>query len=513
MTSLHPEAGLRIGDRYELTRRVAGGGMGEVWAARDLVLDREVAVKLLRREYADDAGFVERFRAEARHAASLTHPGIASVYDYGEIDGSAYLVMELVPGQPLSSILAARGPLPAEEAVPLLQQAAHALQAAHMAGLVHRDVKPGNLLVTPDGQVKITDFGIARAGGQVSLTRTGEVMGTAQYLAPEQAMGRAATSASDVYGLGVVAYEMLSGRRPFDADNPVAVAMSQVNDTPAPLPVTVPSAVASVVLQALAKDPDERPHSASDLADALGRAMRGHPITPPSSRAVAAPVTQPVTSPVAAGPGTGVLPVGYAAAGASPEGPLSDVLTTEKSAAGRRSVGLWALVALLVAAVVALGVLLLTKAGPETVDHTPAGPVATSGTSTSPSRSTTSSPSTIAINEDDYLGKPADEVAATLRRLGLEVSTKPVTSDEYDPGTVANVSPTGNLRRGDHVTLSVARAAATTTAPTQTPTSSPTSSTSSSSTTSSTDATPTSPSSTNASATAEGAAEQTQAAS
>jgi eukaryotic-like serine/threonine-protein kinase len=505
MTSLQPQAGLRVGDRYELTRRVASGGMGEVWAARDLVLGREVAVKLLRREYADDAGFVERFRAEARHAASLTHPGIASVYDYGEIDGSAYLVMELVPGQPLSTILTERGPLSAEEAVPLLQQAAHALQAAHTAGLVHRDVKPGNLLVTPDGQVKITDFGIARAGGQVALTRTGEVMGTAQYLAPEQAMGRAATAASDVYGLGVVAYEMVSGHRPFDADNPIAVAMSQVNDTPAPLPATVPPAVASVVLQALAKDPDERPHSASDLADALGRAMRGHPNTPASVRAVAPPVTQPVTSPVAAGLGTGASRTGYA--GGSADGPVSDAPTTVETS-GRRPVGLWALVVLLVAAVVALGALLLTKAGPETVDHTPAGPVATSGTSTSTTSSTTSAPSTIAINEADYLGKPADEVSAALRSLGLKVSTKPVTTGEYDPGTVANVSPTGNLSRGDRVTLSVARAPATTTAPTGT--SSSTSSTSSSATTSSTDATQTS-TSTNASATAGNA--QTQAAS
>jgi serine/threonine-protein kinase len=263
-----------------------------------------------------------------------------------------------------------------------------------------------------------------------------------------------------------------------------------------------------VVLQALAKDPDERPHSAADLADAFGRAMRGHPITPPSARAVPAPVTQPVTSPAAAAPGTGVLSTGYA--GASPDGPLSDVLTTDESP-GRRSVGLWALVAQLVAAVVALGVLLLTKQGPDTVDHTPAGPVATSGTSTSPTSSTTSAPSTIAIVEDDYLGKPADEVSATLRSLGLKVSTKPVTTGEYDPGTVANVSPTGNLSRGDRVTLSVASAPATTTSPTQTQTSSPTSSTSSSSTTSTTDATQPSTTSTNASATAEGA--QTQAAS
>jgi serine/threonine-protein kinase len=476
MTSLHPEAGLRIGDRYELTRRIAGGGMGEVWAARDVVLDREVAVKLLRREYADDAGFVERFRNEARHAASLSHPGIASVYDYGEIDGSAYLVMELVPGEPLSVILAQRGPLPADEAVPLLQQAAQALQAAHAAGLVHRDVKPGNLLVTPDAQVKITDFGIARAGGQAALTRTGEVMGTAQYLAPEQAMGRAATSASDVYGLGVVGYEMLAGHRPFDADNPVAVAMSQVNDTPPPLPSTVPSAVASVVLQALAKDPDERPHSASAFSDALGRAMRGHPITPMSTPAVAAPMTQPLTQP---GP---VLGVGVGApTGAATTGSTTGV-QPGPSTSGRRPVGLWVLAGLLVAAAVALAVLLLTKGPPETVDHTPTGPVTTASPSTSTSSSTTSSAATITIDERDYLGKPADDVAATLRGMGLSVATKPVTTTEYDPGTVANVSPTGTLERGDKVTLSVAAAPPTTSEPTQTPSQTPSSSPSSSST-------------------------------
>jgi eukaryotic-like serine/threonine-protein kinase len=467
MTPLQPQAGLRIGDRYELTRQIAGGGMGEVWAGHDHVLDREVAIKLLRREYADDAGFVERFRAEARHAASLSHPNIASVYDYGELDGSAYLVMELVPGQSLSSVLTARGSLPAAEGVPLLQQAAQGLQAAHVAGLVHRDVKPGNLLVTPDGQVKITDFGIARAGGQAPLTRTGEVMGTAQYLAPEQAMGRAATSSSDVYGLGVVAYEMLAGRRPFDADNPIAVAMSQVNDTPPPLPATVPSAVASVVLQALSKDPDERPHSASAFSDALGRAMRGHPVTPRNAPVVGPPSTQPVTSPtVVPAAGTGALP--------------------EPSTAGRRPVGLWALAALVLVAGAAIAVLLLTKGPPETVDQTPTGPVTTSSPTTSTSSSTTSEPSVIKVDEDDYLGEPADEAASALRRLGLKVSTTPVTTDEYDPGTVANVSPTGNLHRGDRVTLSVARAPATTTAPTTTPSQTPSTTASTSPTSTST---------------------------
>jgi serine/threonine-protein kinase len=510
MTSLHPEPGLRIGDRYELTERIAGGGMGEVWAARDVVLDRDVAVKLLRREYADDAGFVERFRAEARHAASLSHSGIASVYDYGEVDGSAFLVMELVPGTPLSSLIAERGALSAAEAVPLLQQAAQALQAAHVAGLVHRDVKPGNLLVTPDGEVKVTDFGIARAGGQAPLTRTGEVMGTAQYLSPEQAVGRPATASSDVYSLGVVAYEALTGHRPFDADNPVAVAMSQVNDTPPPLPPTVPPAVAAVVLQALAKDPDERPHSAADFSDALGRAMRGQ--TPPGGVAPVAPPTQPVTAaaaPMANEPATGVLPSGYVP---PPVPPTGDVLA-EQPPPGRRSVGLWVLVAVLVAALVALVVLLLTQGG-GTEDDTPRStPAPTSSSPSTSTSSTTSAPTTIAVNEDDYLGRPADEVADELRSKGLEVSTTPVTTDEFDPGTVANVSPTGNLRPHDRVTLSVAQAPATTssaTTPSDTPSSTPSSSSSSS--TSTEPATTPSPTSTGAADDPSAGADPTEAA-
>lgn len=468
MTSL-PESGLRIGDRYELTRRIAGGGMGEVWSAHDLVLDREVAVKLLRREYADDPGFVERFRAEARHAASLSHPGIASVYDYGELGGSEYLVMELVPGRPLSAIIAERGALTAAEAVPLIQQAALALHEAHVAGLVHRDVKPGNLLVTPDGHVKVTDFGIARAGGQAPLTRTGEVMGTAQYLAPEQAMGRPATASSDVYSLGIVAYEALSGHRPFDADNPVAVAMSQVNDTPPPLPPTVPPAVAAVVLQSLAKDPDERPHTAADLSDALGRAMRGQG---PAAAAVTQAITAPVAAPVpAAAVATGSLPTGPLPTGYStPVTSADDVLRDEPA---RRNVGLWVLIALLVTALIALAVLLLTNRSNGDSPTAPRTPTTTSTSNPPTTTDATSAPRTVPVNEADYLGLPADEVAADLRRLGLDVATKPVTTDEYEPGTVANVTPTGNLMPGDRVTLSVAQAPATTSAPPSTPSETP----------------------------------------
>src|SRR5690606_2463531 len=179
-----PIAGLTFGGRYQLTRRIAIGGMGEVWEASDLVIGRNVALKILKDEYMSDPTFLERFRAEARHAALVNHEGIASVYDYGEEEGSAYLVMEQVPGESLSTILERDKVLPTDQVLDIVAQTAAALQAAHSVGLVHRDIKPGNLLITPDRRVKITDFGIARIADQVPLTATGQVMGTVQYLSP-----------------------------------------------------------------------------------------------------------------------------------------------------------------------------------------------------------------------------------------------------------------------------------------------------------------------------------------
>ena len=231
--------------RYRLESRIATGGMGEVWRATDTVLGREVAVKLLKPEYADDARFRSRFETEARHAASLHHPNVAAVYDFGEAAGAAddvahrpYLVMELVDGQPLSALLKAGQPLDPDAARDLLAQAADAIGAAHAAGIVHRDVKPANLLVTPDRTVKITDFGIARAAEGMALTETGQVMGTPQYLSPEQARGETATPASDVYSLGVVAYECLVGQRPYTGDSPVATALAHLREPVPELPTT-----------------------------------------------------------------------------------------------------------------------------------------------------------------------------------------------------------------------------------------------------------------------------------
>ena len=288
---MNPTEGTILSSRYTLTSRIAVGGMGQVWEAIDTVLGRAVAVKLLHQTLSQESDFADRFRAEARHAASLHHPNIAAVFDYGEDEGTAYLVMELVPGQPLSQIIAERAPLSAPETSSILAQAAAALEAAHQGGVIHRDVKPANILITPDGVAKLTDFGISRAIGAAPVTQTGQVLGTAQYLSPEQALGQSATAASDIYSLGVVGYEMLTGIRPFDAGTVVATALAHVNQPPPELPESIPAGVRDVINAALAKDPADRPVSAA----AVSRALR-MPTTALSSEAEAPPIAPTPTA-------------------------------------------------------------------------------------------------------------------------------------------------------------------------------------------------------------------------
>jgi len=273
---MRPSTGQVYSTRYELISRIAIGGMGEVWKATDTVIGRTVAIKILKEEYFADPGFRERFRAEARHAALVNHEGIANVYDYGEEEGNAYLVMEMVPGEALSTVLEREKVLPPERVLSIVHQTALALHQAHQAGLVHRDVKPGNLLITPDGTVKITDFGIARVTDQVPLTATGQVMGTVQYLAPEQASGKPASPSTDIYSLGIVAYEALSGRRPFRGESQVSIAMAHIKEAPPELPGTIPDAVRSLVMSCIAKKPEGRPASAEALARAARALERGH---------------------------------------------------------------------------------------------------------------------------------------------------------------------------------------------------------------------------------------------
>jgi serine/threonine protein kinase len=292
-STLAPE--VILAGRYRLVRRLASGGMGQVWRANDEILSRPVAIKLLRSEYAEDPEFVDRFRAEARRTAALSHPGIASVFDYGETGDpddegtTAYLVMELVEGEPLSALLAREGRLSPVHTLDVLAQAALALDSAHLAGVVHRDVKPSNLLLRRDGVVKVTDFGIAHAADEAPRTEAGLVVGTAAYLSPEQVACRPATPASDVYALGVVTYECLAGRRPFTGEHPIALALAHRRSEPPPLPEDVPEAVCELVSWTMSKAPSARPHSAG----ALGRqalvarttldeeAEAGDPQTPP----------------------------------------------------------------------------------------------------------------------------------------------------------------------------------------------------------------------------------------
>jgi len=263
------EPDLLIAGRYRLDDVIANGGMGQVWRATDETLGRAVAVKVLRPEAVEDTGFLERFRAEARNSASLQHPNIVTVFDFGEGKHSAYLVMELIEGEPLSAIIRDRGPLPPDLATEILYQAAIALQAAHDAGVVHRDVKPANIVVDAEGYARLADFGISRAIASSGLTQTGEVLGTAHYLSPEQVQGQPAGPASDVYALAVVGYEMLTGSRPFEGESMVTTALAHVSQPAPTLPDSVPEPLRTTVMAGLAKLPEQRPESAAAFADAL----------------------------------------------------------------------------------------------------------------------------------------------------------------------------------------------------------------------------------------------------
>jgi tRNA A-37 threonylcarbamoyl transferase component Bud32 len=271
-------------NRYAIERELARGGMADVYLATDRELKRKVAVKVLFPEFARDPSFVERFRREARNAASLNHPNIAAVYDWGQERGSYYIVMEYVEGRSLRDVIHNEGPIPPLAAARIATELADALAFAHRRGVIHRDVKPGNVLLTPTGQVKLTDFGIAanETDANQGLTQTGSVMGTATYFSPEQAQGHAVDSRSDVYALGVVLYEMLCGAPPFSGESPVAIAMKHVRETPPPMTdraPDVPAQLQSIVNAALTKDIDARYQSAEELRVDLIDYARGRPLT------------------------------------------------------------------------------------------------------------------------------------------------------------------------------------------------------------------------------------------
>jgi len=287
-----------LGDRYRLDDRIAAGGMGEVWRATDTVLGRDVAVKTLHAGRAEDPGFQTRFRHEARTMAVLHHPGVADVYDYGQSGPDAYIVMARVEGEALNQRIAARGRLTPDETMSIVAQAGRALEAAHQAGIVHRDVKPGNLIIRPDGTVVLVDFGVARSAESVALTGAKEVVGTALYIAPEQVSKDKTGPSADVYALGCVAYHCLTGHPPFMADSAIAVAMQHLSEEPPPLPAEVPPPVRAVVETAMAKDPSQRFSSAAAMAQAAELASAGA-----------------ATTAILAATGTGIAGAGFAGAG------------------------------------------------------------------------------------------------------------------------------------------------------------------------------------------------------
>lgn len=305
--------GTMLGGRYRLEERIASGGMGDVWRCVDDVLGRTVAAKILLPSLLEEAGFTERFRVEARTMATIRHPGVVDIYDYGsDPKAGAYLVMEYVDGEALSRTLLRVGRLTPGRTMSLVAQAAAALHAAHEIGVVHRDVKPGNLLVRPDGTLVLTDFGIARASGAAQLTAVGSVLGTASYISPEQAMGERATPLSDIYALGVVAYQCLAGRRPFEGDNPLEIAMRHVREAPPPLPPDIPPTVRVIVERAMDKDPATRWPSALAFAMVARRAVEE----------LATAGQRPSSGPPASGSGQGTGPAaGRSAVPAAPASP------------------------------------------------------------------------------------------------------------------------------------------------------------------------------------------------
>ena len=503
-------ASVVLAGRYRLEGPVARGGVGEIWRATDLVLGRPVAVKLLRTEYAQHPEVLARFRAEARHAGSVSHPGIAQVYDYGENGAAAspYLVMELVDGPSLARVLAA-GPLTPADAMDVLAQAAAGLQAAHAAGLVHRDIKPGNLLVGPSGQVKITDFGIAHAAWSAPITQTGALVGTPAYLAPERIMGGPATPASDLYSLGVVGYQCLTGAVPF-AGMPHEVTAAHRHRTLPPLPPAVPAGAAELVLDLTAKDPAARPASAGEVAARAGRlrdALAGRPTAdalvsgpggPPPARAVGAePVPlagdpapmagNPV--PIAGEPVPAAGPTSWAGKPVPAAGPGSrageptpwaseptpwdgEPLTLVDASApglapahrrrrreGMRS-GRGVLLAVAGVAVVAglAGWLLAGafRAGPG--QPQPTGPLSAAGTPGAAARTPTAPAAhSVEVNANALAGQQASVVRQQLRQLGLRPRLVRAVRGSQAPGTVISVQPSGQVPVGSIVTVTAAR--------------------------------------------------------
>ncbi len=419
-------------ERYELNHLIARGGMAEVYRAHDRLLDRPVALKVLFPELSVDRSFVERFRREAQAAANLSHPNIVPVFDWGEDTGTYFIVMEYIDGRPLSSILKSAGPLSAERTADIGAHVAAALGYAHKHGVVHRDVKPGNVLITDDGQVKVTDFGIARAvNTEESLTQTGAVMGTATYFSPEQAEGLGVDSRSDIYSLGVVLFEMVTGRPPFLGESPVAVASKHVRDNPpAPreLNPQVPPTFEAIILKSMAKDPAHRYATAEELRADLVRFNEGRSVLAMDDTTGMVGVAGATTVVAAAAGMDATRSVGAVGDAGGP----GDTGGTAPDESGTNRTRNYAIIlAILIVILLVAGYLFARNLG-------------YLGGSTS-------------FNLPSVVGQPASVATATLRADGLNVNQVQQVSNDA-AGTVISTSPAPDslVKKGDTVTLRVA---------------------------------------------------------
>ena len=454
---MRPTQGVSFGGRYELDSRIAIGGMGEVWEATDHVIGRTVAIKILKDEYMGDPGFLERFRAEARHAALVNHEGIASVFDYGEENGSAFLVMELVPGEALSTILEREGSLSTDKTLDIVAQTAAALQAAHAAGLVHRDIKPGNLLITPDGRVKITDFGIARIADQVPLTATGQVMGTVQYLSPEQASGHPASPATDIYSLGIVAYECLAGKRPFTGESQVAIAMAQINDAPPPLPATIAEPVRNFVMSMIAKKPEDRPATASAVARAATALRRGDvagavAIVPAIAGAHGVDEATRLLTPAGADGTTRIMET------TTVVGPADEVeALIDDKPKKKQSPWTWPLIALIVLLLLVLGGTLFALFSNQGANPSPTASTSTPAAPTSAAPTPTPSATTVALGDLGFVGKTCDQalqIANEHKLTGVTCERGSAAQAEDQVGLIYQTNPSaGNVQLNQQIVL------------------------------------------------------------
>jgi eukaryotic-like serine/threonine-protein kinase len=372
-------------DRYEVGRLLGAGGMAEVFEGRDRLLARRVAIKVLQAQFARDPSFLIRFKREAQAAASLSHPNIVGVYDTGSEDGTHFIVMEYVDGRTLKDVIRAEGPLYPERAAEICEDVCSALAAAHARGLIHRDIKPGNVMLTPDGKVKVMDFGIARATTSETITQTAAVVGTAQYISPEQAQGQTVDFRSDLYSVGCCLYEMLTGTVPFTGATPVAIAYRHVREDPTPprmLNPDVPPPLEAIVLKAMAKLPDNRYQTAAELHDDLERFRSGRPV-------MATPLLDPAAT-------TQALPRN--ASDAEPTAMLGGTTVADRATRyaepveeeRRTSVG-WIVVSVLALVLVGVAAFFITRAltGPETETTTSLAPTTTAAATTTTEQQTT----------------------------------------------------------------------------------------------------------------------------